>query len=91
MQNEPASASPSGCSETTPLTDTDCKHHWILGTTTHEIVPEKGLSNIGMTEGTCTLCGATRDWQSPTPDNVHGMDSHILAEMGGPPDEDSDD
>lgn len=84
MPNEPRNASPSGYATTkTPANQTDScpPHHWQLGTTIHVPVPEQGLSNIGQTQGVCRKCGVTADWESPTPDNVHGMDSHILAEM----------
>lgn len=61
----------------------NCTHHWKQEKTTHEVEAGKGLSTVGMTAGICLKCGATKDWQSVTPDGVHGMDSHILSDMGG--------
>ena len=80
MSKKPKRAPPSGCEATT--TPASCPpHHWRLGTTEHVHIPGEGLSNIGQTQGVCIDCGVTSDWEAPTPDNVHGMDSHILAEM----------
>jgi hypothetical protein len=83
MPKKPNNDSPSGCSDNPP---SSCPpHHWKLGSTEHVHVPGEGLTNIGQTEGVCQRCGATKTWEAPTPDNVHGMDSHILAEMAGAP------
>ena len=84
MSNEPKSAPPSGSEDSTlPANQIDrCPpHHWRLGTTEHVHVPGEGLSNMGQTQGVCIDCGETSDWEAPTPDNVHGMDAHILADM----------
>ena len=72
-----------GCASAPPDTQVpSCPpHRWLLGVTTHDRIPNEGLTNIGVTAGVCHKCGATQEWRSPTPDNVHGMDSHILAEM----------
>ncbi|KKL59299.1 hypothetical protein LCGC14_2216760 [marine sediment metagenome] len=84
MSNEPSSALPNGSTGTIiPANQVDScpPHHFQLGATTHLSVPGQGLSNIGQTQGVCIKCGELADWEAPTPDNVHGMDSHILAEM----------
>ena len=84
MSNEPLNVPPNGSEVSTlPANQVDScpPHHWKLGTTTHISIPEQGLSSIGQTQGVCIKCGVTADWEAPTPDSVHGMDSHILAEM----------
>ncbi|KKM27375.1 hypothetical protein LCGC14_1575390 [marine sediment metagenome] len=84
MTNESKSAPTNGSKGTiTPANEVEgCPpHHFRLGTTVHLLVPEQGLTNIGQTEGVCVKCGESDDWETPTPDNVHGMDAHILAEM----------
>lgn len=85
IPTEPTNASSSGYNVTPQDISkvSDCKHHWKQEKTTHEVEAGKGLSNVGMTAGICLKCGATKDWQSVTPDGVHGMDSHILSDMGG--------
>ena len=82
---EPKSDLSSGCANTPLSTQApSCPpHRWRLGTTAHDRIPSEGLTNMGVTTGVCSECGATREWRAPTPDNVHGMDSHILAEMAG--------
>ena len=84
MSNEPKSAPTNGSEDTiTPANQVDScpPHHFRLSATTHLSIPGQGLSNIGQTQGVCIKCGEPADWEAPTPDNVHGMDSHILAEM----------
>ncbi len=82
MSKKLKSDSLNGCG-TVPQQNSCPPHHWQLGSTEHVRVTGEGLTNIGQTEGVCKNCGITREWESPTPDNVHGMDSHILAEMAG--------
>ena len=78
MPNEPKSVTLSGFSDT----QNSCPpHRWVLGSTTHAHIEGEGLSNVGQTDGVCKQCGISRTFEAPTPDAVHGMDSHILAEM----------
>ena len=83
MSHKSNSAPPSGSRDTIiPANQADsCQHHWLLSPTEHVSVPGEGLTNIGQTKGVCQKCGATREWEAQTPDNVHGIDSHILASI----------
>ena len=78
MPNEPANGVLSGFNDTK---DRCPPHRWVMESTKHAHIAGEGMSNIGQTDGTCKWCGVTHTFESPTPDNVHGIESHILAEL----------
>lgn len=75
------SASSSG-SKGTRRRKAKCAHHWLLENTKYPVHEEKtGQVNLGRTQGRCKKCGKTRRWESPTPDNVHGIESAIISNI----------
>lgn len=79
MMTEPSNDSSSGFSE---IQSSKCPpHHWVMGSTTHARVPGEGISDLGQTDATCKRCGVSRRFEAATVDNIHGIDSHIYAEM----------
>jgi len=82
---EHINASSSGSRDTQPQTrkpPISCAHHWILENTKYPVYKEKlGQVNLGRTRGHCKKCGKTRRWESPTPDNIHGIESLIISNI----------
>ena len=56
-------------------------HHWILENTKYPIIEGSGQTNIGGTRGRCKLCGKKREWETATPDSIHGMESLVASNI----------